>query len=87
MKLNPYLHFQGNAEEALNFYATALNGTISSLERYGDSPMSSDEDYKQKILPFGSYYIRRFSFKFFQQNIRSNKNVDGGIKKAGSEAE
>lgn len=50
MKLNPYLHFQGNAEEALNFYATALNGTISSVNRYGDSPMPSDEDYKQKIM-------------------------------------
>ncbi len=50
MKNNPYLHFRGNAEEALNFYATALNGTISSVQRYGDSPMPSDEDYKQKLL-------------------------------------
>ncbi len=50
MKFNPYLHFQGNAEEALNFYATALNGTILSVKRYGDSPMPSDEDYKQKII-------------------------------------
>jgi PhnB protein len=50
MKLNPYLQFQGNAEEVLNFYATALNGTILSVERYGDSPMPSDEDYKQKII-------------------------------------
>lgn len=50
MKLYPYLHFQGNAEEALNFYSKALNGTISSVNRYGDSPMPSDEDYKQKIM-------------------------------------
>ncbi len=50
MKLYPYLHFHGNAEEALNFYARALNGTISSVNRYGDSPMPSDEDYKQKIM-------------------------------------
>lgn len=50
MKLYPYLHFQGNAEEALNFYAKALNGPISSVNRYGDSPMPSDEDYKQKIM-------------------------------------
>ncbi|MBA4140155.1 MAG: glyoxalase/bleomycin resistance/extradiol dioxygenase family protein [Segetibacter sp.] len=50
MKLNPYLQFQGNAEEVLNFYATALNGTILSVQRYGDSPMPSDEDYKQKII-------------------------------------
>jgi len=50
MKHYPYLHFHGNAEEALNFYARALNGTISSVNRYGDSPMPSDEDYKQKIM-------------------------------------
>ncbi|MDO9376154.1 MAG: glyoxalase/bleomycin resistance/extradiol dioxygenase family protein [Ferruginibacter sp.] len=50
MKLNPYLHFKGNAEEALNFYATCLNGDITQIGRYGDSPMASDEDWKQKIM-------------------------------------
>ena len=28
MKLNPYIHFAGNAEEALNFYKDALGGEI-----------------------------------------------------------
>lgn len=50
MKLNPYIHFQGNAEEALNFYAAALNGEILQIGRYGDSPMPSDDDWKQKIM-------------------------------------
>ena len=50
MKLNPYIHFAGNAEEALNFYAKVLGGEILSIQRYGDSPMPSDEDYKDKLI-------------------------------------
>ncbi len=50
MKLVPYLYFQGNAEEAMNFYAQALGGSIESIQRYGDNPMPSQEDYKQKVL-------------------------------------
>ncbi|MCW3093853.1 MAG: hypothetical protein JWP81_4922 [Ferruginibacter sp.] len=50
MKLTPYINFAGNAEEALNFYATAFNGTVQQLGRYGDSPMECDEDWKQKII-------------------------------------
>lgn len=50
MKLTPYIHFQGNAEEAMNFYAEALNGAIIAISRYGDSPMPSDDDYKDKVI-------------------------------------
>ncbi len=50
MKLTPYIHFPGNAEEALNFYKEVLGGEIVALNRYGDSPMPTDEDYKQKII-------------------------------------
>ena len=50
MKLIPYINYAGNAEEALNFYANALGGKILSIQRYGDSPVPSDEDYKQKVM-------------------------------------
>lgn len=50
MKLVPYLHFEGNAEEAMNFYKDALGGEIVSIQRYGDAPMPSDEDYKNKVM-------------------------------------
>jgi PhnB protein len=50
MKLTPYLHFAGNAEEALNFYKDALGGEIIAINRYGNSPVPSDEDYKDKIM-------------------------------------
>ncbi len=50
MKLNPYLHFAGNAEEVVNFYKNAFDGEVTALNRYGDSPMPSDDDWKQKIM-------------------------------------
>ena len=50
MKLVPYIHFGGNAREALSFYAQALNGEVQMLGTYGESPMPSDEDYKEKVM-------------------------------------
>ena len=40
MKLIPYLYFQGNCEEALNFYAAAGLGTVEDVARYRDAPPS-----------------------------------------------
>ena len=50
MKLIPYLHFAGNVIEALDFYKNALDGDIVQLGTYGESPMPSDEDYKDKVM-------------------------------------
>jgi PhnB protein len=50
MKLTPYIHFAGNAREALEFYRHALGGEVPFLNTYGESPMPSDEDYKDKIM-------------------------------------
>ncbi len=49
MKLTPYLHFAGNAQEVIDFYKQALGGE-ATINRYGDSPMPVDEDYKDKII-------------------------------------
>ena len=50
MKLFPYLSFKGNCEEALDFYKLALDGHIAQIGRYGDSPMPSKEEDKNKII-------------------------------------
>lgn len=38
MKIEPYLFFDGNAEEALAFYAQALNAKLEAKLRYADCP-------------------------------------------------
>jgi PhnB protein len=40
MSLNPYLFFNGQCEEAFEFYARALGGKILAIHRYEGSPMS-----------------------------------------------
>ena len=40
MKVSPYLSFNGQCEDAFRFYATVLNGTLSEIHTYGNSPMN-----------------------------------------------
>ncbi len=47
--VKPYIAFQGNCEEAINFYRDCLGGEILYMGRYGESPMSS-EGIEDKIL-------------------------------------
>lgn len=50
MTLIPYIHFEGNAEEALNYYKEVLNGEIVMISRYGEAPMPVDDDWKSKLM-------------------------------------
>lgn len=50
MQLTPYIIFNGNCEEALNFYANALGGEIKNLSRYEGSPAEAMSTEKQNIL-------------------------------------
>lgn len=45
-KLNPYLHFNGNAREAMQFYQSVFGGklTMSTFQEYGMAPDPSDAD-------------------------------------------
>ena len=43
MKLNPYLNFNGNAEEAFNFYKSVFGGEFGMISRFKEVP----EDAKQ----------------------------------------
>lgn len=38
MKVNPYLNFAGNAEEALNFYKSVFGGEFAMIMRMKDAP-------------------------------------------------
>ncbi|QMU29018.1 VOC family protein [Adhaeribacter radiodurans] len=38
--INPYLNFNGNTEEAFNFYKSVFGGEFLGLQRYKDTPES-----------------------------------------------
>ena len=48
IKLNPYLFFDGNCEEAFNFYRSALRKEFSYLGRYKDVPASDRKIFQEK---------------------------------------
>ena len=39
IKLNPYLNFKGNTEEAFQFYKSVFGGEFQSVVRFKDMPM------------------------------------------------
>ena len=48
--LNAYLHFNGNAEEVLNFYQSVLGGKLV-ISRYGDNPSANvAEGFKNLVM-------------------------------------
>ena len=50
-KINPYIHFNGNAEEAFNFYKSVFGGEFAMVSRFKDfpnpeNPISQSEENK-----------------------------------------
>jgi PhnB protein len=55
-KLNTYLNFPGNTEEAFNFYRSVFGGKFSSLVRFKDMPMEGmkiPKEDENKIMHIG----------------------------------
>ena len=58
-KINPYIHFNGNAEEALNFYKSVFGGEFATIVRFKEMSIPGlSEQEADKImhiaLPIGS---------------------------------
>jgi PhnB protein len=50
MGANVYLFFNGNCEEAMNFYKAGTDGSIESLVRYADTQVPCSDEWKQRIM-------------------------------------
>jgi PhnB protein len=50
MHIITYLHFPGQAEEALNFYKEVTGGEIIQFSRMGEGPMEIPPHLKDKIM-------------------------------------
>src|SRR5579875_117139 len=55
MRIQPYLHFNGQCEEAFRLYERVLGGKIQGFFRYGQSPMadSAPAEWSEKIMHVG----------------------------------
>lgn len=52
MDTNVYLHFDGNCEQAFQFYEQVLGGKIQHVSKFGGSPMDGQvpAEWKDKVL-------------------------------------
>lgn len=50
ISFNPYLFFNRNCEEAVNYYVKVIGGNIEEMNQYGDSPMVANAEDKSKII-------------------------------------
>jgi PhnB protein len=53
--INPYLQFNGNTEEAFNFYKSVFGGEFAAMQRYGEMPHCPEmgeipEGAREKIM-------------------------------------
>jgi len=49
-QLKPYIMFTGQCKEALTFYKDCLEGKITTLQTFADSPVDVPEGFKQRIF-------------------------------------
>ena len=47
--INPYLAFNGNCREAMEFYKEALDGELK-IQTFGESPLEVPPEYKDKVM-------------------------------------
>lgn len=74
--LTPYLHFQGNCEEALKTYEKILGGKIESLNRFGSAQMEVPESHKNQVL--------HALFRFGDNSIMASDTIPGPPLERGS---
>jgi len=83
-KLNTYLNFAGNTEEAFNFYKSVFGGEFTSVFRFKDMPMEGvniPEEDENKILhislPIGKDDVLMASdtLKSLGQKLMQGNNV------------
>lgn len=94
IKINPYLNFNGNTEEAFNFYRSVFGGEFKILQRFKDTPEAgkvpeADRDKIMHIaLPIGdgNILMATDALESAGQKLTEGNNFSLALS-AGSEAE
>lgn len=79
MQLNPYLAFNGNCEEALNFYKECLGGEFESINYFKDGPPEMGgtvipEEMKDRVM----HMTWRFDGNVVMASDSVGNNPSGG---------
>ena len=79
--INPYIHFNGNTEEAFNFYKSVFGGEFSAITRFKDFPGGAETfpaDEVNKImhiaLPIGETVLMGSDVPSFLGTVNELEN-------------
>jgi len=77
--INPYINFNGNAEEAFNFYKSVFGGEFALIIRFGDMPNPNiPETENNKImhiaLPIGNNVLMANDVPEFMGKVNEMEN-------------
>ena len=77
--INPYINFNGNAEEAFNFYKSVFGGEFALIIRFGDMPNPNiPETENNKImhiaLPIGNNVLMANDVPEFMGKVNDMEN-------------
>ena len=80
-QINPYINFNGNAEEAFNFYKSVFGGEFAMVKRFKDManehfPVSEKEANKimRIALPIGKNMLLANDVPEFMGRVSENEN-------------
>ena len=78
-QINPYINFNGNTEEAFNFYKSVFGGEFAMIMRFGDMPNPNiPETENNKImhiaLPIGKNILMGNDVPAFMGLVNENEN-------------
>lgn len=90
--LNPYLNFNGNTEEAFNFYKSVFGGEFLTLQRFKDTPegdkvAEADRDKIMHVaLPIGGNILMATdSLESMGQHLQAGNNISLSLDAASEE--
>lgn len=79
--INPYINFNGNAEEAFNFYKSVFGGEFAAIMRFSDMtennfPMGENEANRimHIALPIGKNILMGNDVPEFMGKVNENEN-------------
>lgn len=94
VQINPYINFNGNAEEAFTFYKSVFGGEFSNITRFKDIPnpgFTVPEKEANKImhiaLPIGKNVLMANDVPEFMGRTNENENRSKISVNAGSKEE
>ena len=73
MRIDPYLFFDGDAEEAFRFYEEILDGDLQAMQRYKDIPDGGDD-----LTPAQQEFVLHASLEFTEEySIMGSDVIEG----------